>query len=169
MALAVTTQILIAFCKQEILGDMTELAEFLIELGDAECPLQFVDNTEVEKLELEAEKHALEEPDEYINYDAWLEWDTKNTELEHKVESAARKAAAKILGVNEWWLCTKRLGEKLQEHGQIVVFHSDFAFWGREYFGFDPAYDKVIKDIATELEIMPGQSHDWSKLIKIEQ
>lgn len=167
MALAATTQILIAFCKQEILGDMTDLSQFLIDLNDPECPLQFVDNSRVEELEKEAEMLELEKPDEYVNYDAYLEWEEKNAELDSKIDAAAKKAAIGVLCVNEWWLCTQRLGEKLKEHGEIVIFHTDFAFWGRENFGFDPAYDKVIKTIATELEILPGMSHDWSKHIEI--
>lgn len=169
MALTATTQILIAFCKQELLGDMTGLVQFLCCLEDEECPIQFVDNTKVEELEEKLEKLSLEEPDQYMNYDAYLEWYDKNLELEGEIETARRKASAAILGINEWWLCTKRLGEKLKEHDETVIFYSDFAFWGRENFGYDPAYDTVIKDIATELEILPSMSHDWSKHIKIEK
>ena len=169
MALTATTQILIAFCKQEILGDMTELAQFLCDLDDDDCPIKFADKSKIEKLELKYEKLSMEEPDQYLNYDAYLEWYDQCLELEAEIERLNKKAASELLGVNEWWLCTKNLGEKLQEHGEIVIFHTDFAFWGRQNFGFDPAYDEVIKKIATDIEIWPGMSHDWSKLIKIEQ
>lgn len=169
MALSATTQILIAFCQQELLGNITELAQFLIDLRDPDCPVQFISTTVTDKLELQAEKLALEEPDQYVNYDAWLEWEEKTIELENQIEAETKKAAARITGINEWWLCTKRLGEELEKHGQIVVFHENLAFWGRECFGYDPVYDKVIKDIATELEILPDMSHDWSKHIKIEK
>lgn len=169
MALTATTQILMAFCKQEIFGDLTELTQFLCDLDDEECPLQFIDKTKIDELEEKYEKLAMDEPDQYVNYDAYVEWYEKMLELEGEMETVSRKVAADTLGINEWWLCTKRLGEKLKEHGQFVIFHSDFAFWGRENFGFDPSYDTVIKDIATELEILPGMSHDWSKHIKIEK
>lgn len=169
MTLPATLQILKAFCKQEILGDLTELTQFLCDLGDEECPIQFVDKSKIEELEEKYEKLALEEPDQYVNYDAYVEWYDKVLELEGEIETASKKSVAEILLINEWWLCTKRLGEKLEEHGEFIIFHSDFAIWGRESFGIDPAYDDVIKDIATELEILPGMSHDWSKHIEIKK
>lgn len=168
MALTVNIQILQAFCKQELISEVTKLAEFMIDLQDNDCPVQFVDNTEVDELEEKLEKFALDEPDQYVNYDAWLEWDAQNSVLEAEIEAASHKATSKLIEVSEWWLCTKRLGEKLKEHGQTVIFYEDIAFWGREFYGYDPAYDIVIKDIATELEILQGMSHDWSKYIQIE-
>ena len=167
--LSATTQILQAFCKQELFGEVTELIQFLVDLDDDDCPIKFVDNTEADKLELEYEKLALEEPNEYVDYDAYVKWEEQVEELNDKIEAAQKKASARLVGVNEWWACTKRLGEKLKEHGQVVFFHNDIAFWGREYFGYDLAYDKVIKDIASDIEILPGQSHDWSKHIEIKK
>ena len=167
MALCATTQILIAFCKQELFSEATELMQYLVDLEDEDCPVKFIDTTAIEKLEEEAEKLALEEPDQYANYDAWLEWEEKTIEVESKMDDISKSASATLIGVNEWWLCTKRLGEKLKEHGETVIFYNDLAIWGREYFGYDPAYDKIIKEIATELEILPGMSHDWSKHIEI--
>ena len=168
MALCATTQILIAFCKQELFSDVTELMQYLVDLEDEDCPVKFFDKTDIEKLEDELEQLSLNEPDQYKNYDAWLEWEDKTVELESKIEAISKKQTASLIGVNEWWLCTKRLGEKLKEHGETVCFYNNLAIWGREYFGYDPAYDKIIKTIATELEILPGMSHDWSKHIKIE-
>lgn len=169
MALPVTTQILIAFCKQELFSEATDLIEYLINADDEDCPIKFVDEDEVEKLELESEKLSLEEPDQYENYDAWLEWEDKMVELENKIDSLSKNASMTLLGISEWWMCTKRLGEKLKEHGAVVVFYNNLAIWGRENFGYDPAYDKIIKKIATELEILPGMTYDWSKHIKIEK
>lgn len=168
-ALCATTQILIAFCKQELFSEATELMQYLIDADDEDCPIKFTDQAATEKLELELEKLNLEEPDQFVDYDAWTEWEEKVIELEDKIASLSKEASIALLSVNEWWMCTKRLGEKLQEHGAFVVFHNDIAIWGRETYGYDPAYDKTIKEVATELEILPGMSHDWSKHIKIEK
>ena len=169
MALCATTQILIAFCKQELYSDATELIQYLVDADDDDAPIKFIDNVAVEKLNLELEKLQTEEPDQYVNYDAWLDWEDKMIEIENKIDSLSKDVSMALLNINEWWLCTKRLGEKLKEHGALVVFYNDLAIWGRENFGYDPAYDKIIKEIANELEILPGMTHDWSKHIKIEK
>ena len=169
MALSATTQILIAFCKQELFSEVTELIQYVVDLEDDDCPVKFVDKTMIEQLELEAEMLELQEPDSLTNYDAWVEWDEQVSELASKIDTISKKASLTLVGVNEWWMCTKRLGEKLKEHGEVVIFYNSLAIWGRTHFGYDPAYDDIIKKVATDLEILPGMSHDWSKHIQIEK
>lgn len=168
MALTATTQIMKAFCKQEIFGEATDLIQFLVDSADATCPIQFGQTAELDDLEDKAVLLADEEPDQYLNYDAWLEWKEKSDELEAKIDEASAQAALATFGINEWYLCSKRLGDKLKEHGEYVVYYNDFAIWGRETFTVDVEYDMALKDIAAELEILPGMSHDWSKHLKIE-
>jgi hypothetical protein len=65
----------------------------------------------------------------------------------------------------EHWAVTKWLGEKLQAHGEMVIFgFLDFeAIWGRTTSGQAILLDHVIGEIAEEMEILEGQKWDWSK------
>lgn len=167
--LSATTQIIKAFCEQEIFCEATDLIQFIVDLDDPTCPIQFHQTEELEDLEADAILLADEEPDQYLNYDAWLKWKEKSDELEAKIDEVSAKASLATFGINGWYFCSRRLGEKLKEHGEYVVYYNDLTIWGRETFNVDIVYDMVIKDIAKELEILPGMKNDWSKHIKIEK
>lgn len=63
----------------------------------------------------------------------------------------------------EHWIVDKRLGEKLEEHGEMVIF--DFlgleCIWGRTCTGQAILLDHVIGEIAEEMEILEGQKYEW--------
>lgn len=53
--------------------------------------------------------------------------------------------------VFEHWIVTERLGEKLKEHGEVVVSISNLTIWCRTTTGQMLAADEVIETIAVEL------------------
>jgi hypothetical protein len=63
----------------------------------------------------------------------------------------------------EHWLVDRRFGEKLEEHGEMVIY--DFmgleAIWGRTCTGQAICMDHVIGEIAEEMEILEGQKYEW--------
>jgi hypothetical protein len=64
--------------------------------------------------------------------------------------------------VFEYWLVSKFLAGKLEEHGEPVLF--DFlglTIWGRCTTGQAICMDHVIGEIAEEMEILEGQKYEW--------
>lgn len=63
----------------------------------------------------------------------------------------------------EHWAVTKFFGRKLKMMGEMVM--DDFfghTIWGRTTSGQAISMDYVIRAIASEMEILPGQKNDWS-------
>jgi hypothetical protein len=63
----------------------------------------------------------------------------------------------------EHWAVTKFFGRKLKMMGEMVI--DDFfghTIWGRACSGQAISMDYVIRAIANEMEILPGQKNDWS-------
>jgi hypothetical protein len=65
--------------------------------------------------------------------------------------------------VFEHWIVTGWLAEKLKAHGETVGELFDFHIWGRCTTGQAILLDYVIRQIASEMEILVGQKNDWSK------
>lgn len=65
--------------------------------------------------------------------------------------------------VYEHWAVTKWFADKLREHGETVGDLFDFHVWGRTTTGQAIYMDGIIRDIAEEMEILPGQRNDWPK------
>lgn len=64
--------------------------------------------------------------------------------------------------VLEHWIVSSWFGDKLREHGETVADVLDFCIWGRTTSGQSITADEVIRSIASEMEILPGQPHEWS-------
>lgn len=62
----------------------------------------------------------------------------------------------------EFWIVSSWFGDKLREHGETVADVLDFTIWGRCTSGQSITADEVIRSIASEMEILPGQCHEWS-------
>lgn len=60
-----------------------------------------------------------------------------------------------------WHLVTPWLMEKLRSAGEPVI--SNPPLWGRRRVSKDPWNEWVIEEVCSELEILEGQKHDWSK------
>lgn len=65
--------------------------------------------------------------------------------------------------VYEWWIVTSWLGQRLREHGEVVLDRLLGWIWGRRTTGQAISLDGVITDICEEMEILEGQAYDWSK------
>ena len=63
----------------------------------------------------------------------------------------------------EYWIVTPWLGEKLKAHGEPVYQRSNGWIWGRCCSGQAIFLDNVISEICCNMEILEGQSRDWSK------
>lgn len=65
--------------------------------------------------------------------------------------------------IYEHWIVTPWFSRKLAEHGETVGELFDFHIWGRATTGQSICMDGIIRKIASEMEILPGQKNDWSK------
>lgn len=165
---SVRFKIIKEFCRKEIFGDATKLVEAILLTDDEhellKLPKAYQDKfDEIEKME---EELSLKEPDQYYNYDAWMEWNQKCFDIETDKEALTHVIDGTIKLIGEWWLCTEWLGKKLAEKDEFVLYHNGFAIWGRTEYGYEPCLDTVMKDIASDIEILPGQKYDWSKFVE---
>lgn len=156
-------------CKRELFSEVTELVEFIFDNDDDGSILKFT-NEEHEKKLAELEKKELDlvynEPNPDQDYDAWVDWQNQCDEVEQQQEALAQQAANAFDFVEEWWFCSDWIGNKLKEKGEVVIFYHGFAVWGRTWSNFDPYMDEVMRKIASDMEILPGQKHDWSKYLE---
>jgi hypothetical protein len=63
----------------------------------------------------------------------------------------------------EHWIVTPWFADKLKEKGEIVGELFNWHIWGRCTTGQAILLDGVIQQIASDMEILPGQKNDWSK------
>jgi hypothetical protein len=63
----------------------------------------------------------------------------------------------------EHWAVTKWFKEKLAEHGEITGELLDFEVWGRCCSGQAISMDGVIREIASEMQILVGQHNTWAE------
>jgi hypothetical protein len=79
------------------------------------------------------------------------------------------REAADVLGIDEphtidaleHWIVSDWFAEKLAEQGEIVGTLFDLNIWGRSTSGQAIAADGVIRQIASDMGILPGQPHAW--------
>lgn len=78
-------------------------------------------------------------------------------------------AACEALGIEpysadplEHWIVSSWFAGKLAERGEIVGELFDFRIWGRCTSGQGIAQDGVIRRIAEDMEILPGQRNEWN-------
>lgn len=63
----------------------------------------------------------------------------------------------------EYWAVTKWFAEKLAENGESVMMDLlGFHVWGRTCSGQAIALDGVVRQIASDMEILPGQKYSWA-------
>ena len=153
------------FCKKELFGDATKIIKFIVENDDEYKILELskVYKDKFDELDDKEEKLFLCEPDQYVDYDSWIEWEQKRLEIESDKDLLKASVETIMYSIGEWWLCTEWLGKKLEEKNEFVIFHNGFAIWGRTEYGYDPCSDPIFKEIASDIEILPGQKYDWSK------
>lgn len=65
--------------------------------------------------------------------------------------------------IYEWWIVTPWFGEKLKDAGEVVLERYGGWIWGRCCSGQAISLDNVISEICCGMEILEGQSFDWSK------
>ncbi len=63
--------------------------------------------------------------------------------------------------VFEWWLVSDFLARKLEAKGEVII--DGESIWGRTTTGQAILLDHVISEICSDMEILEGQAHDWSK------
>lgn len=62
----------------------------------------------------------------------------------------------------EHWIVTDYFGRKLAARGEIVHEIAGLTIWGRCCAGQAIYADGVIRDIASDMEILPGQRYSWA-------
>jgi len=65
----------------------------------------------------------------------------------------------------EWWLVSEYLYKELKNRKQPVMTDGQCFWWGRCTTGQGILLDAVITDICADMEILEGQTHDWSKYL----
>ncbi len=68
---------------------------------------------------------------------------------------------SKPVEVFEWWAVSKWFGEKLREHGCVVIDAWGKDYWGRECTGQAIALDGCIIQIAADMGILEGMECEW--------
>lgn len=63
----------------------------------------------------------------------------------------------------EWWLVSNWLADKLKAKGEPILDNDYDIWWGRTCTGQAILLDGVISEICSEMGILEGQTHDWSK------
>ena len=66
--------------------------------------------------------------------------------------------------IYEWWAVSNWFGEKLREHGEVVLDGWNKQIWGRQCSGQAILLDWVIEKIAYDMGILEGQEYDWSDM-----
>lgn len=74
---------------------------------------------------------------------------------ENQIETAPQE-------VLEWWAVTNWLAEKLKEQGEPIYDSGSVMVWGRCTSGQAILLDLVISRICEDMEILEGQSNEWS-------
>lgn len=102
---------------------------------------------------------------------AWRHWleneqelfDEKEEALDDCVERNDIDLEDHRREVYEHWAVTGYFARKLSAHGELVFDFCGVDVWGRQCTGQSILMDWVIKQIATEMEILPGMKYDWSE------
>ena len=84
-------------------------------------------------------------------------------ELEAKINELEDMDFDELPEVYEWWGVSKWLAEKLKEQGEVIIDDYLCDIWGRQTTGQAILLDSVISRICNDMEILEGQSNDWSK------
>lgn len=74
---------------------------------------------------------------------------------EHGIEDPENSEAM------EHWIVSDFMARRLEEHGEIVGEWCGLTIWGRCCSGQSIALDCVIREIAAEMGILPGQPNAW--------
>lgn len=61
----------------------------------------------------------------------------------------------------EHWIVTDWFSRKLEEKGEMVTEFMGLTIWGRTTSGQAIYIDGVIEEIASDMEILEGQAHEW--------
>ncbi|MFW6224790.1 MAG: hypothetical protein ACOC4B_00815 [Bacteroidota bacterium] len=169
------------FVAREIYANVNSMVEYIINKGfeDADAPFNADDienyyvypeysgkYVSVYTGQQEDIQNEIEELKEKIEK-AMDEWNGEGDEPE--IISEMEQELSELEGLEEepqeileWWVCSPWLIDKLKEKGEPVIEHENL--WGRTTSGQAILLDAVISEICEDLEILEGQSSDWSKV-----
>lgn len=63
--------------------------------------------------------------------------------------------------VYEWWAVSQWFGEKLAEHGCVVIESWGKSYWGRSTTGQSISLDSCVIEIAKDMGILEGMECEW--------
>lgn len=67
--------------------------------------------------------------------------------------------------IYEYWIVSPWFGERLRNHGCVVLERWGGWIWGRQATGQAILLDNVVSEIAEEMKILDGQPYSWAKMI----
>jgi hypothetical protein len=118
-------------------------------------------DAEIERLESLLEELEATDEDTFITRYDFLEHADKVKEIEGEIQ-ALRDLESEQAEIYEWWAVSGWFAEKLKEKGECVITGYS-NYWGRCTTGQAILLDRVISEIAEEMEILEGQAHSWAK------
>lgn len=66
--------------------------------------------------------------------------------------------------IYEWYAVSDWLGDKLGQHGEVVISTWGKSYWGRQSSGQRIILDSVIQQIAYDMGILEGQANSWEDI-----
>ena len=95
--------------------------------------------------------------------ETWENGDDEQVSCPYCGEVFEEEPEAEEQEILEYWIVSPWLGEKLKSHGEPVFERWSGWIWGRCCSGQAIFLDNVISEICCNMEILEGQSRDWSK------
>lgn len=84
-------------------------------------------------------------------------------ELIEKDIEALEDADGEYPEVYEWWMVNDWFAEKLKAKNEVIVEAYNNTCWGRQSSGQAILLDRVIGEIAFDMEILSGQPNSWAE------
>lgn len=147
--------------KQDILGRLVE-RDIIMNASMLVDDLLEVNKLSIDDIENYYTYHCIDDGEELENVGGDYPWQCPScgkvsaSPEDDGMESEPRE-------IFEWWFVTGFMFTDLKNHGEPVIDSPYGKLWGRCTTGQAIAMDGVIETIAKEMEILPGQAHDWSK------
>lgn len=141
--------------EREVIYNVSSLISRILEIDESaidEIPCSVEDWTSP------LEEYETDDKDEQAELDRW-----ESGEYTAQEACEALNLKPYESEIYEYWLISEYLAEKLREHGEAVFEYYGLTVWGRTTTGQAILLDGVIRKIAREMEILPGQRYDWSK------
>lgn len=161
----INKKILEAFRRKECFADMTEIVQYVIdtESFDSGAPFGEINienegnyNKRYMNLKDKMDELETKEPDN-LTSDEWINWYNEYQSVEEEMISINLSC--------RWILVSPFLGNMLRDHKEQIIDMIDYVFWAIPTEQ-EIENQKVLCELAEELEILDGQKNSWAKYME---